>query len=118
MRFGAETAGALEPVDLGGREAQGLQIVERIVEPGGKQEAAPLRQPPHEELEHRRAVLAAVEIGLHHVEFVEIGGERADGWHGRSGVLVDAGAHSSGYGTAERPSGQWRLRLGCGAFAG
>ena len=73
----AEAAGAFEPVDVGRRKAQRLEIVERVVEPGGEQKAAPRRQPPHEEFEHRLLVLAAVQIGLDHVEFVEVGGERA-----------------------------------------
>ena len=69
----AEASGAFEPVDVGGGELQRLEIIERVVEPGGEQEAAPRRQPPHEEFEHRLLVLAAIQIGLDHVEFVEIG---------------------------------------------
>ena len=75
MRLPRKRLGALQPVDLARRETQRLEIIEGIVEAGGKQKAAPLRQPAHEELEHGLLVLAAVQIGLDHVEFVEVGGE-------------------------------------------
>ena len=78
----AKASGALEPVDFRRREAQRLQIIERILEPCRQQETAPRRQPPHEEFEHGLLVLATIQIGLDHVEFVEIGGERAgEGCH-------------------------------------
>ena len=81
----AEAAGAFKPIDFGGGEPDRLQIIERVFEPGGKQEAAPRRQPAHEEFEHRLLVLAAIQIGLDHVEFVEVGGEgTGDGRHGLS----------------------------------
>jgi len=81
----AETAGAFEPVDLGGGESQRLEIIERVIEAGGEQEGAPRRQPPHEKLEHRLAVLATIQIGLDHVELVEIGEQRTGrGHHGAS----------------------------------
>ena len=78
-----EAAGRFQPIDLRWRETQVFQIVERVRQAGGEQEGAPAGQPPHEEFEHRLLVLAAVQIGLDHVELVEIGGERAfDGGHG------------------------------------
>ena len=81
----AEAAGAFEPIDLGGGERKRLQIIERVLEPGGEQEAAPRRQPAHEEFEHRLLVLAPIQIGLDHVEFVEVGGEGTGrGHHGLS----------------------------------
>jgi hypothetical protein len=58
------------------REVQRFKIGEGIVEAGCKQKAAPGRQPPHEKFEHGLLVLATVQIGLDHVEFVEVGGER------------------------------------------
>jgi len=80
-----EAAGAFEPVDLGGGELQRLEIIERVIEAGGEQEGAPRRQPPHEKLEHRLAVLATIQIGLDHVELVEIGEQRTGrGHHGAS----------------------------------
>jgi hypothetical protein len=40
----AEPAGALEPADLGRREAKIFQEIERLLEPGGQQKSAPRRQ--------------------------------------------------------------------------
>jgi hypothetical protein len=71
----AEAFRALQPVNLMRRETQRLEIGERIVEAGGEKKAAPFRQPPDEELEHGLLVLAAVQVGLDHVELVEVGGE-------------------------------------------
>jgi hypothetical protein len=73
----AETAGAGQPFDLRPRIAQLRQVIERLLEAGGDQEAAALRQRADEEFEHGRAGLAMVQIGLAHVELVEIGEERA-----------------------------------------
>ena len=75
----AEALGAFQPVNLTRRETQRLEIGEDIVEAGGKKKAAPFRQAAHEELEHGLLVLAAVQIGLDHVELVEVGGERTFG---------------------------------------
>ena len=81
----AEASGALEPVDLGFGKLQRFEIIERVGEPGREQKAAPRRQPPHEELEHRLLVLSPVQIGLDHVEFVEVGEQRTGrGRHGAS----------------------------------
>ena len=85
----AETAGAFEPIDLGGGKPQRLQIIERIVEPGGEQKSAPRRQPAHEKLEYRLLVLSPIQIGLDHVEFVEIGEQRTG--RGHHGLSQEAG---------------------------
>ncbi len=83
----AKAPGAFEPIDLGGGEPQRFEIVERVVEAGGEQKAAPRRQPPHEKLEYRLLVLATIQIGLDHVEFVEIGEQGAGRGHlGRGGL--------------------------------
>ena len=79
----AEALGALQPVNLTRREPQRLEIGEGIVEACGKQKTAPFRQAADEELEHGLLVLATVQIGLDHVELVEVGGERTfGGCHG------------------------------------
>ena len=75
----AEALGAFKPVNLTRRETQRLEIGEDIVKAGGKKKATPFRQAAHEELEHGLLVLAAVQIGLDHVELVEVGGERTFG---------------------------------------
>src|SRR5215469_12448370 len=49
-----ESTGALEPIDVGGREAKIFEEIQRLLQPGGKQEAAPRRQTAHEQFEHRR----------------------------------------------------------------
>ncbi len=79
----AEAAAVFEPRKFLVGEAQVFQIIERVLEAGGEQEAATIRQPPHEELEHGLLVLALVQVGLDHVELVEVGGEGAgEGDHG------------------------------------
>jgi hypothetical protein len=72
----AEAATLGEPVDLVVREMQILQKLEHLLKPSGNEKAATRRQPPHEELEHRRSCLAMIQVGLHHVELVEIGEQR------------------------------------------
>ena len=89
----AEPAGALQPGDVGFGELKILEIGEGVVEPGREQEAAPRRQPPHEELEHRLTGFATVQIGLDHVEFVEVGGE-AFVCHGRLRAVRDFSRNS------------------------
>ena len=69
----SEAAGALEPCDVGRGEAQIFQIVERLLEAGGEQKSAPPRQRAHEKLEHRGLREASIQIGLDHVELVEVG---------------------------------------------
>ena len=76
-RGGAEPAGALQPVDLVCGEAQLLEEFERLLEPRGNQKAAPGRQLAHEQLEDRRLGLAIGQIGLDHIELVEVGEEGA-----------------------------------------
>ncbi len=71
-----EPAGAGKPVDFLGREAQVLEKIERLLEPGRDQETASRRQPADEELEHRRSGLAMIQVGLNHVELIEIGEQR------------------------------------------
>ena len=69
----AEPPGAGQPVNVGFGKLQGFEIIERVGEAGGQQKAAPWRQTPHEKLEHRLFILALVQIGLDHVELVEVG---------------------------------------------
>ena len=73
----AEPAAPGEPVDLFRREPQVFQEVERRREARRHEEAAPRRQLAEEELEHRRAGEPMLEIGLEHVELIEIGQQRA-----------------------------------------
>ena len=73
----SEAAAAFEPGDVLLRKTQRFEKIERLLEPGRHQEAPPRRQLAHEELEHRGLALVMIEIGLHHVELVEIGQQRA-----------------------------------------
>ena len=59
-----------------GEKRRVSRILERLLESGRDQETASRRQPAHEQLEHRGLGLAALEIGLQHVELVEIGEQR------------------------------------------
>ena len=68
-----EPAGRGEPVEIALREVEVFEEGEHLVETGGDQKTALARQPPHEELEHRRLGLAMGEIRFHHVELIEIG---------------------------------------------
>src|SRR6185437_11204705 len=77
----AEPPRAFEPIDFGGRKLQRLEIVKCVVQAGGKQEAAPRRQTPYKELKDGLAVVATVQIGLDHIEFVEIGKQGTDRGH-------------------------------------
>ncbi len=52
------------------------EIVEHRLETRGQQEIAPGREAPDEKLEDGFGLLAAIQIGLDHVELVEIGGKR------------------------------------------
>ncbi len=72
-----ESVGAGKPVDLFGAEAEGFQEIERLFEAGGHQEAAARRQFADEELEHRGFGVAMIQIGLDHVEMIEVGEQRA-----------------------------------------
>ena len=70
-----EPAAARQPLDLLRREAQ-LFEVERLLEPGRHHEAASGREVAEEELEYRGLRLAMIQVGLNHVELVEIGQQR------------------------------------------
>ena len=74
-----EPAGAVEPVDLDRREAQVFQIIQRLLNPGGKQKSAPRRQIADEKLEHRRLRVAMIQIGLDHVDLIKIRKQRTVG---------------------------------------
>ena len=73
----AKAPGAPEPVDLLRRVTHGLEKFERVLQSRGKQKAAPRRQPPDEEFKHGLTVFALVQVGLDHVQFVEVGEEGA-----------------------------------------
>ena len=73
-----EAAGAFQPRNVVRREAQLLQKIQRLLEPRCQQESAPRRQGAGEKFEHRRVGVAMVQIGLGHVELVEVGEQRAD----------------------------------------
>src|SRR5262249_18558216 len=69
----AEPPGARQPIKLFGSKAQLGEKLEHLFEPGRNQKAALARKLAHEEFEARGLGLTAIEIGLHHVELVEIG---------------------------------------------
>lgn len=71
-----ESTGALEPIDVGGREAKLVQKIQRLRQPGGEQESAPRRQAAHEQFEHRRVGVAMIQIGLNHVDLIKVGQQR------------------------------------------
>ena len=73
----SEPLASQQPVDLVIGELQALEKVERLLEPRGHQEASARRKPAHEELEHGRIRLAMVQIGLEHVQLIQIGQQRA-----------------------------------------
>ena len=72
----AEASGLRQPVDVRRREAQVLQKGERLLQPGRHQESAASRQLAHEELEYRSPGIAMIQVGLHHVELIEVGEQR------------------------------------------
>src|SRR4029077_7295487 len=63
-----ESTGALEPIDVGRREAKLFQEIQRLRQSGGEQESALRRQAAHEQFEHRRVGVAMIQIGLNHVD--------------------------------------------------
>ena len=69
----------LEPVELLRREAQALEEVERLLEPGRNEKPTPGRQLAHEEFEDRRLGFPMLQVGLDHVELVEVGEQWACG---------------------------------------
>src|SRR5271166_619063 len=54
-----------------------LEEIERLLKAGREQESPPGGQLAHEELEHRGLRVAMIQVGLHHVELVKIGEQRA-----------------------------------------
>lgn len=68
-----EPARSGQPADLFLREAQVFEKGQGLIEPGRDQEAAARRELAHEELEDGRAHLPMLQVGLEHVELVEIG---------------------------------------------
>ena len=73
----AEAAAAREPLELLGRKAQLGEKIQHLLEAGRDQKAALARELAHEELEDRGFCLATIQVGLHHVELIEIGQQRA-----------------------------------------
>src|SRR5262249_61196261 len=69
----AEPSGSREPIKLLRSKAQVREKLEHLFEPGRKQKAALAGKLAHEEFEARGLGLTTIEIGLHHVELVEIG---------------------------------------------
>ena len=69
----AESAGAFQPGDFTVGETQGLKVIKRLLQPGGDEEAAPGRQVADEKFEYGGFRLAMVQIGLDHVDLVEVG---------------------------------------------
>src|SRR6185369_10851367 len=90
-----EAPGLLQPGDLCVRKAQRLEIIERIGEPRRQQKTAPGRQAPHEEFEYGLLILAAVQVGLDHVEFIEVGNEGTGGGRHDASLSRAACARSS-----------------------
>src|SRR5207247_11059611 len=84
-----------DPVQIPRRQAQILQIAQRLLEAGRHQEPATRRQLAYEELEDRRVLHALLKISLQHGELVEIGQERAR-------RLAHAARFSNRIGTAPR----------------
>src|SRR5262249_19745910 len=76
----AESSRAFEPIDFSSRKAQCLEVGEGILKPCREQESAAGWEPPHEKLKNGRLVLTAIQVGLDHIEFVEVSAERAGRW--------------------------------------
>src|SRR5262245_61799369 len=73
----SKATGAFEPVDLVRGKSQRLEIGEGVLEAGRNQKIASRGQPPHEEFENGLLVLAAIQVGLDHVELVKVRREGA-----------------------------------------
>ena len=69
----AEPAALRKPGKIGGGKMECLQIIERLLQARRHEKAPIRRKSPHEKLEHGRASLAVIEIGLHHGELVKVG---------------------------------------------
>ena len=84
-RAGEQAALPGRTVTIAAQEAQargsdgGHPVLHRLLQPGGDEKAALRRQLAHEELEYRRPRLAVLQVGLDHVELVEVGEQRARG---------------------------------------
>lgn len=69
-----------------------LKEIERLMQPGGEQEAAPRRQAADKEFKYRRVGVAMIQISLDHVDLIKIGQQRTGcGFH-------DGGFHGCGLG--------------------
>src|SRR6516225_5416380 len=73
----AKSAAACEPVDVLGRKSDVFEEGEGLFESRRDQEAATGRKLSHEEFEYGRLPLAMVQVGLDHVELIEIGQQRS-----------------------------------------
>jgi len=74
---GLEVAAALEVGEGLGREAQVIEVGERLLEAGDQQKAAVWRQAADVEVEGRNAIVHPLgEIARRHGELVEVGGQR------------------------------------------
>ena len=101
----AKTPAVAQPVQFVGRETGVLEMVEHLLEAGGDEEVALFRQLADEELEHRRLVHAAREIGLQHGELVEIGQQQAFRIHsGNSSKAAILAPSSDIWASARTPS--------------
>jgi hypothetical protein len=67
-----EPVRASKPVDLFGREAKVLEKIQHLLEAGGNQESPARRKFADKKFKDGRLGLAMVQIGLDHVELVEI----------------------------------------------
>lgn len=76
----AKPSGTFQPIDLGSRKTQRLEVGESVLKSPRKQEIASRRQSPHEELKYGRFLFAMIQVGLDHIEFVKVSGERAGRW--------------------------------------
>ena len=68
-----EAPGAFEPFHLGRGNLQRFKELQRLLQPGGDQEAAPGRQIAGEQLKDRRVRRPPVQVGLHHVDLIQVG---------------------------------------------
>ena len=75
-QFLSEAAGSPEPADVLGREAQIFEKIERLFEASRNQKAASGWKLADEEFENRRLGLAVIQVGLEHVELIEVGQQR------------------------------------------
>src|ERR1700732_1760466 len=75
-----------------------LKEIERLMQPGGEQEAAPRRQAADKEFKYRRVGVAMIQISLDHVDLIKVGQQRTGcGFH--DGDFRRAAAILNAYGT-------------------